>query len=1168
MTEFQIVSWDSFDDEELNLFTIHFFGRTLGGQSVHVSTYFKPYYFVKGRLPNNPIVKSKDLWGFQGGQECIFTKIECDTLADFRMSQRKYQGRLYEGNLDPMLRFMHRTGIKSTGWVRIPESAVPDSSSTCDLDFRVEDWKTIEALDRDDLMAPFRVCSLDIECYSSTGQFPSSLIPDDVCFQIAVTTKEFGREEFLDRKCFGVKTGYQTEREMLEAFVEHFTKLDPDIVTGWNVFGFDFEYIYNRLAICRCSNRVLGRLLSMESELINKKLSSSALGNNDLKILRMNGRYTFDMYQEIKREHKFESYSLNNVSKILLGDKKNDMPVHEIFSRFRTGQGLEEVEEYCIKDTELPHAISEKLSLIQNLFEMAKACWVPLSFLSERGQQIKVFSQMAQMARELGFMIPTLKREGSAEKYQGATVLEAQTGAYWCPITALDFASLYPSIMCAHNLCYSTYVFDKKFLNLPGVTYETFGPHTFATEVNGKPTPSLLPIILEKLKVYRKEAKKMMKQVPERYAVYNGKQLAYKISMNSVYGFTGASNGILPLVAIAETVTMRGRQMIEESKNYVEKHFPGSRVRYGDSVLGGTPVLTKSGPVQIENLGGDWHSYPGLMKEGTEKEQSELNIPVWTHEGWQIARRVIRHKCNKKIYRVLTHTGLVDVTEDHSLLDLSVNQIKPKDVQVGQELFHSFPEDLSVLGNCSVDQAYIYGMFVGDGSGGTYGSKYSWAINNSDRNLLEKCKTKLESIHGGKSFVILETLESSGVYKLVPNHGDIKSFAVGYRYQCYDGKSKKIPECVLVGQETCRAFLDGLWDSDGCRQDAKTGGCHRIDTKNQITAQWYFVLLKKLGYSVSLNCRGDKTDVFRLTWTTGKQRKNPNAIKKVSVLYENYDGYVYDIETDAGTFQAGIGQMIVKNTDSIMVEFDVEGRTGPEAIEYSWKLGERASKEISCLFKSPNKLELEKVYCPYFLYSKKRYAAKMWIQGDDGKMMFDHVDIKGLQVVRRDSCPFVRRICQEVLNTSLDSSDPSASIKIARKAKEDLLAGLIPMDDLVLTKSLSGDYKVQMPHVEVTKKMKERNPGSEPQVGSRVPFVIIKNNLTRLFEKAEDPGWVSQKNLKLDYQYYFEHQLEKPIRDLMQPIIGSDRDLFSKVKTQKITSFFIKKTSPDINNDI
>jgi DNA polymerase delta subunit 1 len=65
--------------------------------------------------------------------------------------------------------------------------------------------------------------------------------------------------------------------------------------------------------------------------------------------------------------------------------------------------------------------------------------------------------------------------------------------------------------------------------------------------------------------------------------VYNGKQLAYKISMNSVYGFTGAGKGILPCVPIASTTTFKGRMMIEETKNYVEKNFPGAKVRYGDT---------------------------------------------------------------------------------------------------------------------------------------------------------------------------------------------------------------------------------------------------------------------------------------------------------------------------------------------------------------------------------------------------------------------------------------------------------------------------------------------------------------------------------------------------------------------------------------------------------
>ena len=825
----QVISWDGRDSDD-GRYMVHMFGRTEDGRSVHIKTHFKPYYFVKCKGPpraGEPVVKAKDLWGFQDQKEHFFIKKEFDSFTDWKTSQRN-GGNMYEANIDPVLRFMHRTGIKSTGWLEIPEGTIQIQESSCDIDILVKDWKTLKPIQRDDT-GPFKIASLDIECYSSTGNFPDSLTTGDVCFQIAVTTKQNG--QYIDKRVFGVKTEFDTEKAMLEAFADYFKKLDPDIVTGWNIYGFDLEYIYNRMVMCGCRDLVLGRLNEEDIELTVKNLSSNALGNNVLKMVKMTGRYVFDMYQEIKREHKFESYSLNNVSKTLLGDQKLDMPVHEIFSRFASGKGLDEVAEYCIKDTELPHAISEKLSLLQNLMEMAKACWVPLSFLSERGQQIKVFSQMAYTARELGFMIPTLRRqEPDASSYQGATVLEAQTGAYYDPITALDFASLYPSIMCAHNLCYSTYVMDEKYVGIPGVTYEKFGSHVFATEKDGKRIQSLLPVILERLKVHRKEAKKMMETSgSDMYSVYNGKQLAYKISMNSVYGFTGAvQKGILPLMAIAETVTMRGRQMIEQSKNYVEEHFPGAKVRYGD-------------------------------------------------------------------------------------------------------------------------------------------------------------------------------------------------------------------------------------------------------------------------------------------------------------------------------------------TDSIMVQFDTGGLTGKEAIEKSWELGESASREISALFKSPNKLELEKVYCPYFLYSKKRYAAKMWVS-KNGQVVFDKIDVKGLQVVRRDSCKFVRDTCSLLLNTILETPDPSSAFKLAQSAKERLITGQVPIEELILTKSLAGSYKVPMPHVEVVKKMRERNPGSEPQSGSRVEFVIVKAKGDRLFEKAEDPEFVRQNpKVKLDYQYYFEHQLQKPAEDLLAPLIGDTTgDLFKKTKTRKITDFFVK----------
>jgi DNA polymerase delta subunit 1 len=863
MVSFQAVAWHGEDTD--SEYVIHIFGRTEDGKSVHVETPFEPYFFVKvppDRSPKaliqeiNPhssaVIRRKDLWGFRNQEEYTFLKLGFRTLADLKECRPRGL-KVYEKNLDPVLRFMHRSEIKSTGWVQVPEKgASPGHDSSCDIDVCVSDWRTLKPVDRDDI-APLRVASLDIESYSESGAFPNAFKEKDTCFQVAVTTKAFGNKEYLDRKCFCVKTtngsdceSFDTEREMLERLGRYLRELDPDIVTGWNIFGFDLEYLYTRAVVTGAGPdaHMWGRLRGIPNELVVKHLASNALGSNDLKMVPMLGRYVFDMFQDIKREHKLESYSLNNVSKEFLKDQKIDMPVKEMFSRFRDGDPvlLGEVADYCIKDTELPHRIAHKLCMIQNLIEMAKATWVPLAYLSERGQQIKVFSQMARKARELGFMIPTMySKATSDEKYQGATVLDAQTGAYYGPITALDFASLYPSIMRAHNLCYSSLVLDPKYGNVPGVEYEQYGPYRFAQGV-----PSLLPSILNELAAFRKKAKKLMAAAEgtPMEAVYNGQQLAYKISMNSIYGFTGATKGMLPCVAIASTVTMRGRQMIEETKNYVEEHFPGAKVRYGD-------------------------------------------------------------------------------------------------------------------------------------------------------------------------------------------------------------------------------------------------------------------------------------------------------------------------------------------TDSVMVEFDVQGRKGQEAIDYSWAQGELASEQCSKLFKAPNDLELEKVYCPYFLYSKKRYAAKMYegksnkdgtpVLKEDGTRLvaFKKIDVKGLQVVRRDTCMYVRGVLKHLLDLVLNSEDPRPAIDFARTSAKTLLKGKVDPKELTMSKQLGADYKTRVPHVEVRDKIRKRAPGSEPQQGDRVAFLITKVP-GLLCDKAEDPSWVVDNKIPLDYVYYFEHQLVKPVCDLLEPLVGANpfQTIFKSVDfltTPPISNYFIRK---------
>jgi DNA polymerase delta subunit 1 len=112
-----------------------------------------------------------------------------------------------------------------------------------------------------------------------------------------------------------------------------------------------------------------------------------------------------------------------------------------------------------------------------NYVEMARVTGVPFNYLLSRGQSIKVLSQLFRKANEEGYIIPALKGEGwfffrvnkcyllraysgSDEQYEGATVIEPKKGYYDVPIATLDFSSLYPSIMMAHNLCYTT-LLDK-----------------------------------------------------------------------------------------------------------------------------------------------------------------------------------------------------------------------------------------------------------------------------------------------------------------------------------------------------------------------------------------------------------------------------------------------------------------------------------------------------------------------------------------------------------------------------------------------------------------------------------------------------------------------------------------------------------------------------------
>lgn len=169
--------------------------------------------------------------------------------------------------------------------------------------------------------------------------------------------------------------------------------------------------------------------------------------------------------------------------------------------------------------------------------------------------------------------------------------------------------------------------------------------------------------------------------------------------------------------------------------------------------------------------------------------------------------------------------------------------------------------------------------------------------------------------------------------------------------------------------------------------------------------------------------------------------------------------------------------------------------------------------------------------------------------------------------MRRDNCALVREVIQRSLDTILIKQDVPGAINYVKCQIADLLQNKMDISRLVITKSLNKgaeyalglggkkeDYKMKQAHVELAARMKKRDAGSAPQMGDRVPYVIITGAKGAAnFEKAEDPIFVLENNMPIDCKWYLTNQLSKPLTRIFEPIIGDvDKNLLQGDHTRKI----------------
>lgn len=623
--QLQTLCWEYNKDAD----HIDCFGSTVSGTSIHLEIRgFEPFFYVKAKdtdslaqvqkflewaeetLETQFTVESvflKDFYGFQAEQKFKFYKIYCERVSSLYTARKvleKKGYKMYESHVDQLLRFFHVTKLKPCGTVQV--KGAKESLGNCQLE-----WSgTFDAIEPvAGLRANVLQTSIDIESYSHNLMFPDPEEALNVITHIGITYKwtlddnfclyvclSLGKVDILPREIDGVKTihkVFENESDLLLEFQKVIVESDPDLLISFNGDGFDWGYIYKRFEHNKLVQRLgrLGRPDTLEHEVFE----STQRGRTEFNRVKSSGRLFHDILITVKREYNLSSYKLDSIAKEYLGEQKIEMKYSDVFASFKESNAplAKKVAEYCVQDTRLNQRLYDHFKFFQGNVEMANICWVPYHTLVTGGETVKVMSLVLEETLRLGLVIPRVP--GYSLGYEGATVLEPRKlGIFKGPIITLDFASLYPSIIMAHNLCYMTIVMDDKYLGLPGYEYKTFtldfkDPDTGVTQTRTLTyvdnVQGLSGDILKRIGQARKDTKKIMKTVKDKnsfeYTILDKRQLSYKLVMNSYYGFMAAKKLSCP--EIAGTVTLVGRTMIQQIKEWVDTKVPGAQSIYGDT---------------------------------------------------------------------------------------------------------------------------------------------------------------------------------------------------------------------------------------------------------------------------------------------------------------------------------------------------------------------------------------------------------------------------------------------------------------------------------------------------------------------------------------------------------------------------------------------------------
>lgn len=1155
-------------------YTIRLFGRTIDNKTIYVQVNdYTPYFYIcidetwnKKKINDfinhlkNTIVRKSDTgrWikcsgGFLGYE--VETKHKFSEFTDFKkytflklifndydvmkrwsnylskervysiLGKKNIQFELYESNIEPMLRCMHIQNLDAVGWVKISGNMynrLGKSTSCCQINISTE-WTSLERIDSHQLM-PYVIASFDIECMSQDGSFPQAKRESDKIIQIGTTFSKVGESECFYQhivvlgSCDNIEGSTvvecKTEKELLIEWTKMIREKNPDILTGYNIFGFDYQYMRdraNKLGISE-SFEQLSRITGEKTEFKTKELTSSALGRNIMTYYNMIGRLNVDLMKIVQRDYKLLSYKLDYVASYFIRENICDIKYNtttkktELYTKSIYGTQIGRYINIYYNDgiNENKHMGDKKFqikgfdrkSIIENGVEVTYDVILVDDIIDTDilGKGYEIFWCQAK---------DELEPQEIFKLQKGSSTDRAKIAKY-CLMDCILCNKLMNKLSIMTN---SVGMANVCHVPLSYIFYRGQGIKIFSLVAKKCRIENHLIPHKEKIDKPDDEKEKELKEC-EQFEKFINKLNKKGVDDEELEdddehdGYEGATvfppeKGVhFEPIPVLDYSSLYPRSMI--MKNLSHEYFVKDDEKYGD--LPGYKYHTIT---YVDNT----------IYEKVHKKNRLGSIQIFKHR----LKKTVEEYRKKKYIIEHNKIGDRDITKIYDIDDDNNKRYLVTDIVINSKSF--------TLSN------YKTAKFA-------------------------------EKLTGGKGIIpeiLQELLDARD-----KTRNEMKNTEDEFQKKVLDGKqlAEKVTANSTYGQTgspVSQIYLKPIAAS------TTATGKEALEFSRDFLEGHFNNLVN---YSLSdTDSFLDLCDEVFCDVSNKKFNQPKNGFvnrKEFYVVFQKemrnmLNGYHVNIKSIYG------------DTDSVFYKPQITNNETGEilkdktALEWSIQIGLWSSIAICLVLDEPMQQAYEKVLYPFAILTKKRYVGNLY-ERDPNKF---YMKSMGIVLKRRDNAPIVKVVIGGIVDQILNKKSAMGAVEYTKKILRDILSGKYPMDKFIITKTLKGSglnkqerieeslkdkkdrcyaERTRIVHAVLADRIADRDYGNRPQSNDRIAYLykIVKGDVELQGDRVETPEYMIENNINIDYLFYITNQIMKPAIQFLELLIHNPEKLFKE----------------------